>query len=360
MKELLLKDYKPELECVRKLTEIKKARFPVIDIHTHLGKLGLGEEYQSKYDLKKYLDKLVKLNVKHIVNMDGLYQDDFDKMMKFTTNYNHYITTFMSIDFSNFGSKTFEEETTDHILACYHRGSRGIRLEHQISFTYKDKKGNYLRLDDERLKFIYKLARKFDIPVYIRVGDSKAYFKAINENNEQIETLINNPEQSHYNNGSPSFEELLEMQEAVIKGNKQTKFIVGHFGSYVEDLSYVAKQLDSCSNMFIDMAGCVAELGRIPYAARKFFIKYQNRILFGTDTTPLNDQDFITSIRFLETFDECFEHHRQGRWYIYGIELPNRVLKKVYYQNACLLLKIPNELLYINDMIIKDLKSNEE
>lgn len=333
MSDVVIKKFDLEMSKVEELTGIRRARFPVIDVHTHLGQSRLGKNYKHKYDVRDYLNKLVKMNVRHVANMDGMVKEDFDQMLSFTKNHRHFITTFMSLDFSNFGLKSFEDEVTTYILACYHKGSRGIRLEYESSSLFMDSKGILVRLDDERLKFIYRLAKKFDMPVYLSVSPSEKTNKVKSRS---------------------AFEDLLTMQENVIKTNKQTKFIVGQFASCVKDLNYVAHQLDLYSNMFIDIAGCVYELGRVPYSARRFFIKYQNRILFGSNSSPLNDSEYEVAFRFLETFDECFEYHEQGQWYIYGIELPNRVLKKIYFQNASLLLKIPNELLLLNERIMKD------
>ncbi|MEA4876249.1 amidohydrolase family protein [Anaerorhabdus sp.] len=346
MKKMLLEDYRPQLECVRAETKITKAKFPVIDIHTHMGKLVMGKKYKDLYDTKSHITKLNDLNVEHVVNLDGCYGKDFDNMMKKVSDYRDSISTFIWIDFSKFGTPEFEKETTEHILSSFHKGAKGIKMWKVISLEYKDEKGNYIRTDDPRMKFIYKLAAKLNLPILIHIADPTAFFKPVDENNERYEELKQNPSWSFCKEGLMSFEELLVMQENMIRNNKKTKFIIAHFGSYAENLDYVGKQLDKYPNMYIDTAARFSELGRVPYSARKFFIKYQDRILFGTDSTPLSYSEYLIAFRFLETFDECFYHHDekdypgQGRWYIYGISLPNKVLKKIYSQNAIKLLKL--------------------
>lgn len=345
MVDLKLSEYRPHLECVRKESIITKAKFPVIDIHTHMGKLVLGDEYKGYYDTQGHVTKLREMNVEHIVNLDGGTSDDLDPMLEKTKGFEDVITTFIWIDFTNFGSAEFEKETTAHIKNAYRKGARGIKMWKVVSLEYKDEKGNYIRTDDHRLKFIYDLAAKLGIPILIHIADPVAFFKPVDRYNERYEELQQNPSWSFCQEGLMSFEELLQMQENMIRDNKKTKFIIAHFGSYAENLDYVGEQLDRYPNMYIDTAARFSELGRVPYSARKFFIKYQNRILFGTDSTPLNYSEYTTAFRFLETDDECFYHHDekdypgQGRWYIYGISLPDKVLKKIYYTNAMKILR---------------------
>lgn len=349
MRRMYLDEYKPKPECIRKLTPIIKAKFPVIDVHTHMGKLVLGDKYKKLYNTKSHVDALINLNVKHIVNLDGCYGKDLTKMLDKIGEYSHFITTFIWIDFTKFGCAEFEKETTEHIINSYHKGARGIKMWKVVSLEYKDEKGQFIRTDDKRLKFVYDLAAKLDVPILIHIADPVAFFKPVDRFNERFEELQQNPSWSFCKEGLMSFEELMTMQENMIKNNKKTKFIIAHFGSYSENLDYVGKQLDKYPNMFIDTAARFSELGRVPYSSRKFFIKYQDRILFGTDGNPLNYSEYNIGFRFLETFDECFYHHDekdypgQGRWYIYGISLPDKVLKKIYYQNAVKLLKISIE-----------------
>ena len=165
-----------------------------------------------------------------------------------------------------------------------------------------------------------------------------AFFDPIDKTNERYEELFEHPEWSYASNEFYRFEELLESQQNLLRDNPGTRFIVAHVGSCAEDLKRVGEMLDEYPNMYVDTAERIAELGRQPYTSRKFIIKYQDRILYGSDLIP-NEGNITGNYRFFETYDEYFQYnnwdeHNQGRWNIYGIGLPNDVLKKIYFENA--------------------------
>lgn len=346
MKDLLLSEYKPISQCVTNQTKLEKAKFNVIDIHEHLGKLVLGDDYTSQYNLNDFESELDRLNIRHIVNLDGVWGKEMQDMIDHTHSINHLLSTFAWIDVSKIDDDDFEQQIQTHIYDAYHKGVRGIKMWKVISLNQRDKSGNYIRTDDKRLDVVYKCAAELNIPVLIHIADPVAFFQPVDASNERYEELIENPDWSFGKEGQFNFEELMEMQDSMIMNNPETNFIVAHFGSYAENLSHVAERLERCPNMYIDMAARIAELGRVPYSSRNFFIKYSNRILYGTDCTPLNLNQHKQYFRFLETFDEYFDYQEegeqpgQGRWKIYGIGLPDEVLKDIYYRNACKLLKL--------------------
>ena len=346
MKELLLSEFKPVSQCVTKETQISKAKFKVIDIHEHMGKLVLGENYQDQYDLIQYEQELKRLNVRHVVNLDGVWGHEFIQMMKHTEDLKHMISTFVWIDVSKIDEPDFSEQVKTHLTEAYAKGARGIKMWKVISLNQKDKAGNYIRTDDDRLQVVYETAAELNIPILIHIADPVAFFLPIDEVNERYEELGANPDWAFGKPDQYSFHELMEMQDNMIRKNPKTNFIVAHFGSYAENLDHVAQRLDQFPNMYIDIAARIAELGRVPYSSREFFLKYSNRILYGTDCTPTNLKAHHKYFRFLETFDEYFEYQEegeepgQGRWRIYGIGLPDEVLKDVYYRNACKLLNL--------------------
>jgi predicted TIM-barrel fold metal-dependent hydrolase len=186
------------------------------------------------------------------------------------------------------------------------------------------------------------------MPVAIHVSDPEAFFLPIDRFNERWEELYNHPDWSFHDHDFPSNMEILEARNRVFARHPKTQFITLHFGNDAENLPYVAECMDKCPNMHVDLAARISELGRQPRAARKFFDRYQDRILFGTDAVPHGDDtpqqvfgDKLYEIyyRFLETEDEYFDYAPaavppQGRWQIYGIGLPDSILKKVYHANA--------------------------
>lgn len=346
MKELLLKNYQPKSQCVVSETSIEKAKFSVIDIHEHLGKLVLGHNYNELYNLNDYQKELEALNIKHVVNLDGVWGEDMDRMLKHTKSITSNLSTFAWIDVSMIDDVEFESKIKSHLYDAYSKGIRGIKMWKVISLNQKDKTGEYIRTDDYRLDIVYRTAAELNIPILIHIADPIAFFQPINEFNERFEELIENPDWSFGKPGQYSFNELMDMQDSMIRNHPNTKFIVAHFGSYAENLQHVSDRLDQFPNMYIDIAARIAELGRVPYSSRNFFTKYSSRILYGTDCTPLNLSLHKKYFRFLETFDEYFEYQEegetpgQGRWRIYGLGLPDHVLKDIYYKNACKLLNL--------------------
>lgn len=346
MKDLLLKEYNPVSQCIVKSTLLHRAKFKAIDIHEHLGKLVLGDDYKNTYDLDLFKQDLDALNIQRIINLDGVWGSEFVGMVEHTKKYNDLITTFVWIDVSRIDESDFKETTRKHLVESYNKGARGIKMWKVISLNQKDKSSKYIRTDDDRLQVVYETAALLDIPVLIHIADPVAFFLPIDERNERYEELVENPDWSFISEDKYSFNELMDMQDNMIEKNPNTNFIVAHFGSYAENLAHVASRLDRYPNMYVDMAARIAELGRTPYTSRDFFIKYSDRILYGTDCTPLNLKSHEKYFRFLETYDEYFEYQEddempgQGRWKIYGIGLPDDVLRNVYYRNACKLLRL--------------------
>lgn len=346
MKDISLSEYNPISQCITDVTIIEKSKFKVIDIHEHLGKLVLGDDYKNLYNLNDFKQELETLNIHHIVNLDGVWGTEMDDMLNHTQAMSSQLTSFVWIDVSKIDDPDFSEKVKAHLYDAYAKGARGIKMWKVISLNQKDKSGNYIRTDDERLNIVYKTASELNIPILIHIADPVAFFLPVDNTNERYEELNENPDWSFGKEGQYTFKELMDMQDSMIRNNPETKFIVAHFGSYAENLKHVAQRLDQFPNMYIDIAARIAELGRVPYSSREFFIKYSNRILYGTDCTPLNLDLHKKYFRFLETFDEYFEyqeegeHAGQGRWRIYGIGLPDEVLKDVYYRNACKLLNL--------------------
>lgn len=326
-------------QCVVEEHKIMKPRFPVIDIHTHLGKLVMGDNYQDLYDMATYQKELKKFGVVHSINLDGVFGDDLDKMMKHVAGYDD-ITTFCWIDVTKIDDSDFDTWVTNHLEKAYKLGCRGIKMWKVISLNQKDKSGNYIRTDDPRLTIVYDTAARLQMPILIHIADPTAFFEPVDYTNERYDELNQHPDWQFGKPGQLSFAQLMEMQDNMIERHPATTFVVAHFGSYAENLKHVAARLDRYPNMYIDTAARFAELGRVPYSARAFFIKYQDRILYGTDESPQDFNQYPMSFRFLETKDEYFPYWvdgqipGQGWFYIYGIDLPDEVLEKVYYKNA--------------------------
>jgi len=328
--ELLLKDYRPKSTLKAKRTPIEKAKYPVIDVHNHL------ENINDVHVLVKVMDEV---GIKAIVNLSGGWGEELKRNIdKFDGSYPGRFVTFCNLDFTLVDTAEFKEHVRTTIKEGVKSGIRGIKIYKELGLRYKDAKGNLILPDDDRLKVIWDTAAEENLPVLYHIADPEAFFQPLSSENERIEILLNRPNWHFYGPEFPTRDKLFECQRKLLENNPHTTFILPHVASNPEDLEYVSKLMDSYSNFVVDMSARVGDLGRQPYSARKFFIKYADRILFGLDGTPTAEL-YKISFRFLETDDEYFSYRLEtgkmiARWMIYGIFLPDDVLKKVYYENA--------------------------
>ena len=212
----------------------------------------------------------------------------------------------------------------------------------ELGLYFRGVDGKLVSPDDPRFDPVWQRAGELGVPVLWHCADPVAFFSPTNEKNERIEELTRHPEWSFHGKDFPSHKDLIMARHRVIKRHPKTTFICAHMGDIPEDLKTLGQQLDESPNMYVEIAARVAELGRQPYTARKFFLKYADRIMFGTDGVP-PVSELIPHWRFLETFDENFPYEDnpfppQGLWNIHGLGLPNDVLEKVYYKNAAKLI----------------------
>lgn len=329
-KNLLLSEFQPESELVVKRTEMSGPKYPVIDFHVHIS------PKKGEKSISEIMDALDKHEVKAVVNLNGFWGERLDNALEQAKDYKGKIAVFASVDVTKIDEPDFERYVVDTINLAHQKGAAGLKFFKDVSLKHKDIHGNYIRVDDERLKPIWDTAAKLELPILIHIADPTAFFKPVDGRNERYESLIERPDWSFYGDEFFTFEELMEMQENLLTRNPDTTFVIAHCGSYAENLEFVARQLDRHPNMYTDIAARIRELGRQPYTARKFMIQYQDRIVFGTDMSP-NYLTYPYYYRYLETWDEYFNSSpsKQGsQWKIYGIGLPDEVLEKIYYKNA--------------------------
>lgn len=339
IRELKLKDWQPKSMLKTKVTRVNTPKYPVIDVHNHLGG---GATTLTAERVKRYLEVMNQTGVRTIVNLDG----GWDKRLKETLAaldeaHPGRFLTFALIDLNGFDQEGWSERETARLKKSFEAGAKGLKFHKSLGLSYRDQDGNLLGIDDERLDPIWALCGEMNKPVMIHTSDPAAFFTPLDRYNERWHELNDHPNWLFYGDKYPSREELLAQRNRAIAKHPETTFIGAHFGNNPEDLEAVGEWLDRYPNFFVDIDARISELGRQPYSCRRFFIKYQDRIMFGTDTTP-NADAYRLYYRFLETDDEYFDtaesHHRQGFWMIYGIFLPDEVLEKIYTTNATKLL----------------------
>jgi uncharacterized protein len=329
--ELRLLDWEPKSQMIVKETTVMKPKFPVIDIHNHLRRLE---------NTEKYLEEMDKAGVWICIGLDGHSRDDFYKEhLKVSHSFSkERFHIYFAPDFSKIDEPDFGRREAQKLEEAVKLGIRGLKIFKSLGLTLKDKSGKIVPVDDPRIDPIWAKCGELGIPVMIHVTDPKAFHAGpIDRYNERYDELAGHPSWSFYADEFPRKDDILEQRNRVIARHPNTIFIGAHVGNLPEELGRVAMWLEKYPNFYIDINARISELGRQPYTARRFMIKYQDRILFGTDTPP-NAEAYRVYYRFLETDDEYFDptpaHKLQGRWMIYGLYLPDDVLEKIYNKNA--------------------------
>lgn len=329
----IIKDYHPKSSLITETHEIVKPKFPVIDVHTH---------FSLDIDPAFIIKKMDELGIKRIVNLSGGWGKELKQMIgKFYNPYPDRIIIFCNIDFSRIDDPGFGRKIADSLEEAHAMGAKGLKVFKNLGLTIKDKSGKIVAIDDNRLNPIWTMAGKLGMPVLIHVADPVAFFKPVDRFNERWMQLKRYPEWSFYGQEFPSRKELIVQRNRVLARHPKTIFIAAHVSSSAEDLKTAGEVLNKYPNLYMDISARVAELGRQPYSARKFMIQFQDRILFGTDRYPGRpDQPrYQIYYRFLETNDEYFDYYKHpfppsGEWKIYGVFLPDKVLRKIYHLNA--------------------------
>jgi predicted TIM-barrel fold metal-dependent hydrolase len=241
------------------------------------------------------------------------------------------------VNFDGIDDDDWSRRETKRLEEGFAAGARGLKFHKTFGLRYRYKDGRPVPIDDPKLDPIWEACARHKKPVVIHTADPAAFFTPLDRFNERWHELNANPGWLFFGPQYPKREDLLDQLHRAIAKHPGTTFINTHFGNNAEDLASVADKLDRYPNMYVDVDARISELGRQPYTARRFFLKYSDRIMFGTDTPPQRDA-YRIYYRFLETDDEYFDcsasHHRQGFWNIYGIFLPREVLEKVYHKNA--------------------------
>jgi predicted TIM-barrel fold metal-dependent hydrolase len=361
---LPLTEYEPKSMLQVRESSVPRSKFPVIDFHTHISGAAKSEKGVSLSPEREYLgtdEELLavmdRTNMRAMVNLTGGYEGGLKEAVeKYDKKHPGRFYTFCEPSYSHFKEQNYPKLQGDAIAEAHNNGARGLKILKTLGLYLRENltSGPLVKIDDPRFDPMWDACGQLKMPVAIHISDPVAFFTPIDRFNERYEELHNHPDWSFYGSDFPSNAELIEARNRVFARHPKTQFVTLHFGNFSENLGNVAENLDKYSNMHVDMAARIGELGRQPYTSKKFFDKYQDRILFATDATPhgdeypqqvFNDQLYEIYYRFLETDDEYFDYAPakvppQGRWRIYGIKCSDQVLKKVYNGNAARLLGV--------------------
>jgi predicted TIM-barrel fold metal-dependent hydrolase len=359
---LLLTDFQPKSMLHVPETRVPRAKFPVIDIHTHLcwsakneRGVDLVEERRHLAPVPELIDVMDQSNIRLLVNLTGGMGAGLrDSVERYDRARPGRLLSFTEPWWSRAADPGYAQFQADELARAKKDGARGLKLLKILGLYLREKvtTGPLVKVDDRRFDPMWEASAALNMPVAWHVSDPEAFFLPIDRFNERYEELHNHPDWSFHGQNFPSNAELMETRNRVYARHPKTQFISLHIGNDSENLAYVSECLDKFPNMHVELGARIGELGRQPRTSRKFFERYQDRILFGTDATPhgyeFPQQLYGTALyeiyyRFLETEDEYFDYAPaavppQGRWRIYGLGLPDSILRKVYHDNAARLL----------------------
>ena len=348
-RNLALDQFRPKPMLKVKQHLLSQAKLPVVDVHTHF----YFRLRHSKERLEHFVEQMNRNNIAVCCSLDGKLGVRFEEHLNFLKKHKDRFVVFVNIDWQGTGKKDdpstwdchrpdFARRVARQLTAAKKKGAAGLKLFKSFGLGYRNPDGSLIAIDDRRWDPIWRACGDLGLPVIIHTADPAAFFLSIDNTNERWEELHRHPEWSFPKDKFPSREKLLAARNRVIGRHPKTKFIGAHMANNPEDLATVAKWLDKYPNLFVEPASRIGELGRQPYTARRFFLKYADRIVFGTDG-PWPVKRLQRYWRFMETYDEYFPYSEkefppQGFWRIYGLGLPDKVLRKIYHENAAKLI----------------------
>lgn len=332
-------DYSPISTLVVSETPTYKSKFPFVDVHSHHWDMPVK-------DLSKLVTEMDSLNMAYLINLSGsgfgvfsgkqeLMDLNLTKSLEnVNENYPDRFGVFLNLDLAKIDKPDFEKNNIMQIENAVSQGVIGLKIYKNLGLTLRDSRNIRVPVDDDRLSHIWETCAKFNIPVLIHSGEPKAFFDPVDKFNERWLHAREKPRSFRPSDKYPTFDQVMYEQEQLFKKHPTTTFINAHFGWYGNDLGRLSKQLSELTNVYVEFGAVINELGRQPSTAKRFFEDYQDRILFGKDIYKMDE--YYIYFQVLETDDEYIEYYRKrhGLWRLYGLNLSDEILKKVYYQNA--------------------------
>jgi predicted TIM-barrel fold metal-dependent hydrolase len=323
-----IREYKPKSTLVTPQHPVPRAKFPVIDIHSHQSTPISASEYD------RVMKGMESNNLQILVNLSGSSGGRLRQGVEAlrASRYKDRMVLFANINFRDTVGPGFGAQAAAQLEADVKAGAVGLKIFKDLGMFVRKADGSRLHVDDPELDVVWETCARLNIPVLIHVAEPAAFFEPLDYNNERWLELALYPDRRHQT--GVRFEELMTERNNMIRKHPNTRYILAHFGWHGNDLARAGKLLDANPNVYYDVAAVLYDFGRQPKAAHEFFVKYQDRILFGKDSYQPDEYPYYW--RVFETSDEYFDYYRDYHafWKLYGIGLPDQVLKKLYFQNA--------------------------
>jgi predicted TIM-barrel fold metal-dependent hydrolase len=324
-----IEEYEPRSTLVVPQHIVTQAKYPFIDVHNHQNALMSPEE----------LDKLVKdmdqINLRVMVNLSGGYGGRLSRGLEnMKGHYPNRFVLFANLDFTGIDDPDYGSRAAAQLEQDVKNGAQGLKIFKNLGLTVKDSKGQRIRVDDPRLDPVWDKCAQLKIPVLIHTGDPKSFWDPHDRFNERWLELKEIPSRARPSDQYPPWEQIMGEQHNLFAKHPNTIFINAHLGWLGGDLAQLGQLMDRLPNMYTEIGAVLAELGRQPRFARQWFIRYQDRVMFGKDAWARDE--YHVYFRVLETADEYFDYYRKRHafWKMYGLDLPDEGLKKLYYKNA--------------------------
>lgn len=323
-------DYRPRSTLVTEENLVRSARFPVVDVHGHAQNLA------NPGVIEGMIPDLDALNIRVYIAADNLSGERLERTIAAINASPHRerFRVLAGIDFRNV-EPGWGERAVAQLEADIAAGAIGVgEISKSFGMTTMKPDGSRLRIDDPELDPVWEAMGRMGLPVLIHTAEPPEFFQPLDYENERWLELALFPDRRNFSPGQATFEELIEQRDNLFRRHPETTFIAAHFGWHANELARAAEMLDEFPNVMVEVGAVLYDLGRQPRAVRDFFIRYQDRILFGKDSYQPSEYPYFW--RVFETGDEYFDYYRDYHafWKLYGVELPDEVLKKLYFDNA--------------------------
>jgi uncharacterized protein len=319
-------EYDPPSSLVVPAHRVTRAKYPFIDVHSH---------QSLAVDYARLAREMDALNMRAMVNLSGRSGEALATAIRTAQGASSgRFIFFANVSFSGLDDPQWGANAAAQLERDVKAGARGLKIFKNLGLDLKDGSGNRVPVDDPRLDALWRKAGELRVPVLIHTAEPRQFFEPHDKNNERWLELKERPERARPPGEYPPWATIIAEQHRLFRKHPRTIFINAHLGWLGGDLTHLGALMDSLPNMYTEIGAVLAELGRQPRFARQFFIKYQDRILFGKDS--YQPTEYHTYFRVLETADEYFDYYRRRHafWKMYGLDLPDEVLKKLYYKNA--------------------------
>jgi len=323
-----IEEYQPKSTLVTEEHQIGRAKYPFVDIHSH-----------HWNPTAEHVDQVVKemdtINLRVLVNLSGGTGDELKKTLAVMKGrHPDRFVVFASLSYDDLNTPGYGKRAAARLEQDVRNGAQGLKIFKNYGMDLKYANGERVHVDDPEFDAVWEKCAELKIPVLIHIAEPSAFFDPWDYQNERWEELREFPQRARPPSKYPPFETLIAERNRMFAKHPRTNFIAAHLAFHGNDLERLGRLFDANANVYVDIAAVLAELGRQPYSAHDFLVKYQDRVLMGKDIYEVNEYKWY--FRALETRDEYFEYYRKRHafWRIYGFQVPDEVLKKIYYENA--------------------------